>query len=240
MKNPPTKTLMDIVGPDGVIARDLTMEDLERAAKIQNARTRTILGAIQHLDDAISQHEAKGSITADAPWITREIKKVKVKDSIPEIEWTERIHLKEGTRTRDMKLSGGPEVHQDLQATLNRLIAHLILLCELYDLPEDVAIETAEENYLNILSGIHMDIRVTGITWGGSDEYRGVTLVGRKELSNKKVLNLVAPFTFFEDPSGEGYSFEFNLYQLANNVEAEVLEYLNGKIAPPAQLDLFE
>jgi hypothetical protein len=235
MKNPPTKTLMDIVGPDGIIAKDLTMESLERAVKAFKLEKEVVKSW-----DPQEAELNPGSTTTDAPRITREIKKVKVKDSIPEIEWTERIHFKEGNRSREMKLSGGPEIHEDLQAALNRLIAHLILLCELYDLPKDVAIEEAEENYLEILRGIYQDIRVTGITWGGADEYQGVTLVGRKTLTNKKVLNLVTPFTFFEDPGDQGYKYEYELRGLANQVEQEALLYLEGKIAPPTQLDLFE
>jgi len=77
---------------------------------------------------------------------------------------------------------------------------------------------------------------VTGFVIGGDDEeQRGVTLIGRRTLKGNRVLNLVAPFIKFSD---EDYADVADLAELVAGAEAEALEYLNGKIAPDAQMSL--
>jgi len=69
--------------------------------------------------------------------------------------------------------------------------------------------------------------RVTGVTWGGSGDSAGVTLIGRRELRGNRVLNLVAPFTKFTDEFDE-YAHANELYLAICDLEAEVLDYVEG------------
>jgi len=76
-----------------------------------------------------------------------------------------------------------------------------------------------------------------GISLGGSDEHSGVTIVGKKKLNNRKVLNLVTPFIKFEDEHCP-YKFSNDLYDACNEIITEANLYMEGKHAPNPQLAL--
>ena len=106
-------------------------------------------------------------------------------------------------------------------------------MCELIDNVSGQqfrAIQTGE-HYLSEIR----NIKVTGITWGGNGESAGVVLIAQKELSTKKVLNLITPFTSFES---EEYAYT---YELRNDIHAlveEIMLYISGKSAMGKQLEL--
>ncbi len=86
-------------------------------------------------------------------------------------------------------------IHPDLVLAFNMLKTHLVVLCE--------QPESGMVNHANI--GGDFDITlldnyvITGIVIGGTDEHEGVTIIGQKLLKSGKVLNLIAPFTKYED-----------------------------------------
>ena len=79
------------------------------------------------------------------------------------------------------------------------------------------------------------DFTVTGFSIGGSGDNEGVTLIGQKKLSTEKILNITTPFEKWE---GSEYSFISELADAIESCKHEVEQYLNGKMAPPAQQEL--
>lgn len=124
------------------------------------------------------------------------------------------------------------EPHLDLINALDELKVHLAGLCEIMPMSD---INLTDKEYLNDLR--YMSLKVTGISLGGSDEHSGVTLIGRKTLRNNRVLNLVAPFTKFEEEN-EPYKYQYELSVCVSNLEQEFIAYMNGKYAPSKQLEL--
>lgn len=129
------------------------------------------------------------------------------------------------------------EVHADLFNAFQSLRAHLIMMCELKDtllcenidldsIPEDVAFVMELEKYA-----------VTSITLGGEDEHVGVTITGRKNLRNKRVLNLNTPFTKFHDENNQ-YVFAMHLARAVDRLVSECDLYIGGKSAPKAQQEM--
>jgi hypothetical protein len=152
---------------------------------------------------------------------TIEIKKVKMNnDSSLTVNFDEVI-TGETPIVNKFTRDGGGKAHADMKVALNALNVHLMLLTE-----------QAKTKTANTLESIS----VTGFVIGGDDEeQRGVTLIGRRTLKGNRVLNLVAPFIKFSD---EDYADVADLAELVAGAEAEALEYLNGKIAPDAQMSL--
>ena len=110
-------------------------------------------------------------------------------------------------------------VHKDLVAAFAELTGHMAILCELREAKED----SIPEDLKNIST-----VEVTGYSIGGTDEDEGVTLIGKRFLKSKKVLNLIAPFTKFENENEE-YPHAFTLMQAIDACNYEVTEYLTAK-----------
>lgn len=155
----------------------------------------------------------------------RKIQKAKLVNGCLEVEYTETQH-ESGNKVSDtIKFSGGHKVHADLLATFDALTPHLMTLCEWCEFRD------AEE---------HQDkhrFSVTGFSIGGSDEHEGVTLIGRKNLKSKKVLNLVTPFVKFDDETTD-YDYAHELWGQVSAACREVEAYLDGKHEPTKQMTL--
>lgn len=118
-------------------------------------------------------------------------------------------------------IEGKNLIHKDLKAAFEELVPHLAFLCEqkeadgkkdLNELPEE----------------IFSTFEVGGFSIGGSDDNTGVTLVGKRFLKSKKVLNLIAPFTMFNNENEE-YEHAFDLQQAIDACSYEVEQYLTAK-----------
>lgn len=105
--------------------------------------------------------------------------------------------------------------HPDFVQTLEALVPHMIRICELND-------ESAWK------------YKVTGISMGGDGDHIGAVLIGRKEVLNKKVFNIVTPFVFF-DAEISDYEDCGELNLLVNKLLTETNLLLDGK---SAQLEL--
>lgn len=152
------------------------------------------------------------------------IKKVKLTSvATLELEYTETVEMDGETFRANVTKKCEHTPHEDLLNTFDTLKPHLVALCEL---------DTEQEE--NAIS----NFKVTGFTIGGSNEHEGVTLVGRKGLANNRVLNLVAPFTKWEDEHN-GYEASYELKILIDKACDEAVEYLNMKMKPNPQQSLF-
>ncbi len=154
------------------------------------------------------------------------VKKAKLIDRYSmEIEYDE-----EETTVNELAKKCRREVHPDLIAAFDNLTAHLPLICELVD----PVIFKPNDELIHIMLGSYM---VTGFSIGGENEHEGVVLIGRKTLGNKKVINLVSPFTKWEDEHSP-YKYSSELSAAISRAENEVIAYLQGKFAPKKQLEL--
>lgn len=161
-----------------------------------------------------------------------DIQKVKVKDNKLYTEYVE-IHQGDGQEPRRFEITrnGGPQVHPDLKAQLQRLVPFLAHSCrQTTKTPVDIA-DTGEE-----LGVEYLEFDVTGVSVGEN----GVTIVGSRTIWGNRKLNLVSNFIDYGDENREPW------YPHADLVAAIVLDVLgeaclaiDGKCWAP-QLDLFD
>lgn len=129
-------------------------------------------------------------------------------------------------------------IHEDLRNKFSQLIPHLILLCE--QIPSESLSPGLFEDFVgnvenDVLFSELSCYKVTGWKISGSGENQGVTIIGKRKLSTEKVLNLNTPFIKFEDE----YQYANELRIAVTECQQEVIEYMQGKKAPDAQLSLF-
>lgn len=118
-------------------------------------------------------------------------------------------------------IEGKNLVHKDMKAAFDDLIPHLAFLCEQKEADGKESLDELSED-------IFSTFEVSGYSIGGSDESEGVTLVGKRFLKTKKVLNLIAPFTMFNNENEE-YEHAFDLQQAIEACKYEVEQYLTAK-----------
>lgn len=155
----------------------------------------------------------------------KQITKAKVKEGSVEATFT--FHIDAGT---ELIRGDGTQVcnwppHPELKAAMQRLVPHLIVLCEQMEHP--IEIGDFSERQLEPYT-------VTGFSIGGSDEHEGVTLVGQRRLQGNRVLNLVAPFTKWESEH-EPYYFADDLSDAVMKASFEIKLALEGKRSDPIQ-----
>ncbi|MCD8093917.1 MAG: hypothetical protein LUF01_14275 [Bacteroides sp.] len=121
----------------------------------------------------------------------------------------------------NVTIEGKNLVHKDLKAAFNALIPHLTFLCEQKEADGKVGLD-------ELTDGIYSTFDVSGYSIGGSDDDEGVTLVGKRFLKSKKVLNLIAPFTKFSNENEE-YDHAFDLMQAIEACNYEVERYLTAR-----------
>lgn len=149
--------------------------------------------------------------------VKTEIKKVSIKSDHLVVIYEERVGNDSNQVTKDC----GAIIHADLRTAFDAMKKHLVCLCEQME-GEMITVQNFETFDLEKLS----NYTITGITKGGSDDSEGVTIVGSKLLKTGKVLNIVSPFTKYEDE----YPFVDHLGLGVNECLYEVEQYLfNGK-----------
>lgn len=123
------------------------------------------------------------------------------------------------TDKNTVTVDGNNIVHGDMKAAFKNLVGHMAILCELRE-----AKENSLPDELKDLS----TVEVTGYSIGGTDEDEGVTLIGKRFLQSKKVLNLIAPFTKYNNDNEE-YPFAFELMNAIEACNYEAEQYLTAK-----------
>ncbi|HCY40407.1 MAG TPA: hypothetical protein DHV48_03500 [Prolixibacteraceae bacterium] len=149
--------------------------------------------------------------------VKNEILKASVKND--RLEVTYRENFTEANYSNEVSKKCSQVVHADLRAALERLKLHLVVVCEQPEAGK-VNFESIHEFKLDDLD----NYIVTGYTIGGNDESAGVTIIGQKLLKSGQVLNLIAPFTKFEE--NDNYDFSGELYADIQACNWEVEEYL--------------
>ena len=156
---------------------------------------------------------------------TISVRKAKTREGKLECEYENIVRLNDNISTDEVTMKGGAPYHPDLRAAFDALTIHLVVLCELGE-------------YRDLQENAHklMDFEVTGFTLGGDGEHSGCCLIGRKNLSTRKVLNLVSPFTKFDDETTD-YKHNRDLEALVKKAAEEAELYLSGKHEPSSQLE---
>lgn len=156
-----------------------------------------------------------------------QILSAKIKKDHVFVEYTEMHETKEGDAiTFDVQKKCNCAPHPDMIAAFDRLAPHLINLCE-----QEAPAKVGEGGKMEYDTD---KFKVTGFTIGGEGEHEGVTLIGQKRLANNRVLNLIAPFTKWEDENN-GYRHSLEMKTDIELCNYEVEELLNGKKAQDAQ-----
>lgn len=158
------------------------------------------------------------------------IQKVKVKDQHLTCEFTEQ--RTQEAPPRAFALTCAEQVHPDLTHTLNRLVPHLCLLAEQLTETPDFWPDESEE-----LPALFEPFTVTGFSMGRGQG--GVTLIGQRELTGGRVLNLTTPYQSFDDEQAS-YPYTGLLETTLATALTEVEAALRGKCTDFRQLDLFD
>lgn len=145
------------------------------------------------------------------------IQKAKIKDSKLEVVYEE--HFSEENYSNTIEKRCAQIVHPDLRKAFDRLKAHVVCICEQ---PEADLVKA--QGIFDYGPEILNNYVVTGYTHGGSDESAGVTIIAQKLLKSGKVLNLITPFTQFED--ADTYEFAGELYAEIASCDHEVEQYV--------------
>ena len=158
------------------------------------------------------------------------IQKVKLKDQQLTCEFTEQ--RTQDAPPRAFALTCAEQVHPDLSHALSRLVPHLCLLAEQLTETSDYWPDESEE-----LPVLFESFTVTGFSMGRHQG--GVTLIGQRELTSARVLNLTTPYQSFDE---EQVSYDYTGLLEATLAAAlvEVEAALRGKCTEYRQLDLFE
>ena len=158
------------------------------------------------------------------------IQKAKLKDQHLTCEFTEQ--RTQEAPPRAFALTCAEQVHPDLTHRLSRLVPHLCLLTEQLTEGPDYWPDESEE-----LPALFEQFTVTGFSMGRNQS--GVTLIGQRELTGGRVLNLTTPYQSFDDEQGS-YPYAPLLETELLETLAEVEAALRGKCTDYRQLDLFE
>ena len=158
------------------------------------------------------------------------IQKVKLKDQQLTCEFIEQ--RTQDAPPRAFALACVEQVHPDLTHALSRLVPHLCLLTEQLTETSDYWPDESEE-----LPALFESFTVTGFSMGRHQG--GVTLIGQRELTGGRVLNLTTPYQSFDDEQGN-YLYAPLLETELLEALAEVEAALRGKCTDYRQLDLFE
>jgi hypothetical protein len=118
-------------------------------------------------------------------------------------------------------IEGKNIIHKDMRAAFDDLIPHLAFLCEQKEADKKESLDELPDT-------VSTTFEVSGYSIGGSDDNEGTTLTGKRFLKSKKVLNLNAPFTMFNNENEE-YPFAFELQQAIEACNYEVNQYLTAK-----------
>lgn len=145
------------------------------------------------------------------------IQKAKIKDSKLEVFYEEYFAEENYSNTIEKKCA--QIVHADLKESFDRLRVHVVCICE-----QPEAEKVRAQGIFDYDPELLNNYVVTGYMHGGSDESAGVTIIAQKLLKSGKVLNLIAPFTQFED--SDTYEFAGELYADIASCDHEVEQYV--------------
>jgi len=155
----------------------------------------------------------------------RKIRKAKLKSRSLEVELIETVETENGPISNEVIIKSSGLVHEDLINTFNKLALHMIVICDMKK-SELINEENIDEFDMSLIS----DYQVKGFSLGGDDENEGASIIGARKFSSGKVLNIVTPFTKFND-GNDPYMFNGDFYNDIDAAIYQVDQYLDGKYA---------
>jgi len=161
----------------------------------------------------------------------RQINKIKLTGKNTADVTYDDVKTGEGSKGAVYPREGKDPIHDDFAAAAKALTIHLAILCDQGTMTEFEDAPTKLEPF-----------EVTGVTYSGEDDHRGVTIIGVRHLKDGGVLNLVAPFAKF-DRSHSRYAHVDSLLQACEVLNAEAAAYVqegSEKIAPSTQYGMFD
>jgi hypothetical protein len=156
--------------------------------------------------------------------IRNEIKKVSLNGIKLEVTYKE--HDVEENYINEITKKCAPIVHNDLRTAFLALRPFLITIAEQ---PEAGLFNerNIDEKPTDDMEKDVIKYVITGYSLGGSEESAGVTLIGQKILKSGQVLNLIVPFTKYEqNDSEEAYPYAAQLCEAVERCNEEVKLYL--------------
>ncbi len=208
------------------------------------AKKNKLIATLDGTEPAFKENNSAEEISSAETNYRRIIKSAKIVDDLTlDVKYHENLILisSGGTKRVDVggtiSRTGDNAIHDDLKSAFAKLTPHLALIAEMVD-------DVDSTRFDKFISGVITDdtlaemfkyFKVTGFSIGGSGESEGVTLIGQKELTTSKILNITTPFTKWDDGD---YKYVSELAEAIESCKHEVIEYLNGKMAPPAQVEM--
>lgn len=127
-------------------------------------------------------------------------------------------------------------IHNDLKEAFQNLIPHLALICE--ELPESKVKSIIKNGFQDMdeENDIRIKFHVQSFKIKGKDDSESIIISGTKLLKIGKSVKLISPSIRWD----EDYKYIDELSEAIEQCKIEVNEYLNGKIAPENQIDMFE
>lgn len=129
-------------------------------------------------------------------------------------------------------------IHDDLRNAFKSLIPHFAFICEL--VTDEKLITKAIENISDYVGDKDLVVkpdllkfRVYGFSIAKNGE--GVILSGSKSLENATEISFSTPMIKFDSD----YKFSAQLEDNIELLKEEVMEYMSGKQAPKAQMEMF-
>ncbi|WP_435416295.1 hypothetical protein [Polaribacter aestuariivivens] len=142
----------------------------------------------------------------------------------------------------NIKTSSDAPIHEDLKNAFRKLIPHFAFICE--EITNKKLVEKAIGNpdlYLKDRETAPDDAffkyRVFEFKVVEKDGDEKVTISGSKQLVNLKEISFSTPDKSLFD---EDYPFRKELNENIDELKNEVLEYMQGKSAPKAQMEMFQ
>jgi hypothetical protein len=161
------------------------------------------------------------------------VKKAKLKDRSLEVNLEETITTSGGgSVTNEILKKCNTLVHDDLIAAFDHLKIHMVKACD-FKKSELIDRTTIDDFDLSFLS----DYRIKGFSIGGADDNEGVVLIGSREFSSGKVLNIITPFIRYADEI-DPYEFSCELADAINAAVYEVEQYLFADKYAVKQLEI--
>lgn len=146
--------------------------------------------------------------------------------------------------TNTVKVDSAVPMHDDLPAAFAKLNVHLAVICEEIrpdELPDidnlpvldtDPDLTDADQDPLALKLS---RFQVTAFQISGTGENEGVVLTGSKILSTGDLVSLQTPAVKWRSP----YAFSNELHIAVFDLVTEIEEYMNGKQAPPRQIEMY-
>lgn len=156
------------------------------------------------------------------------IKSAKIKSSIF-LAWSYEKH--EPGKVTNIKADSNAPIHQDLIDAFQSFIPHFVLLSEMKKKPDVVKMIDLDSEISEDLKRL---FKIESVSVVDSNGEMAVTISGRKHLQNGKSITFSTPSTDRGSKDNE-YEFYDKMIERVENLQEEVMQYMEGKHGEIAQ-----